>query len=182
MMLKRLLAVAGLATVLTIGQNCVVAQPGPGGPGGGPGGGRFGDPAQMRQMMTDRLREQLDIKDDAEWKAIEPKVAAVFEARMAVGFGGGRGMGMRPPRNNGGDNAQTQRPRGGFGGQPSPAAEALQKAIDAKAPAAELKAKLEAYRAEVKEKEAALTKAQDDLKKLLTPQQEAVAVLDGLLK
>ncbi len=188
MMLKRVLVMAGLASVLTVGMNSMSAQNGPvgGGPGPVPGGGTNGpvgpggrfDPAQFHQRMTENLREQLGIKDDAEWKAIEPKARAVFEARMAAGGGPGamRGMG-RPPRDN---PAAGQHHRGP--GAPSVAAEALQKAIDAKAPAAELKTKLEAYRAEGKEKEAAVVKAQEDLRKLLTPQQEAVAVLNGLLK
>lgn len=63
----------------------------------------------------------------------------------------------------------------------SAALTALQAAVDAKAPAPEIKTKLEAYRAEVKTKQATLDKAQDDLKKLLSAQQEALAVIAGLL-
>ena len=167
---KNVLAMAGLATVLTVGMSSAFAQGGPGGPRG-----NF-DPAQFQQRMLDNTRQALDIKDDAEWKAIEPKVTAVMEARRGVP-NAGMGMMMRRPPQDGAD--QPQRPRG-FGA-PNPALEALQKAIDAKAPAAELKSKLEAYRAEVKAKQAALEKAQDDLKKVLSTQQEAVAVANGLL-
>jgi hypothetical protein len=194
-----MLVVAGLATVLTVGMSNVFAQGGPGGGGmgggmGGPGGGMGGgmgnfDPAEMRQRMVESMREELGVKDDAEWKAIEPKLSAVMEARQASNTGG-RGMGMMGGRNRGnragGDNADQQggnnnRRRGGMG-QQSAAAEALQAAITGKAPAAEIKTKLEAYRTEVKTKEAALVKAQEDLKKLLTTQQEAVLVLNGMLK
>jgi hypothetical protein len=208
MMLKRVLAAAGLAAVMTVGMSNVFAQPGGGndnggapgmGFGGGPGGGGMGgnfDPAQMRQMMTERMREELGVTDEAEWKAIEPKLSAVMEARQASGGMGGRGMGMMGGRNRGnrggGDNADQQgqgngqgnnrRNRGGMMGQQSAAAEALQAAILAKAPAAEIKTKLEAYRADVKTKEAALAKAQEDLKKLLSAQQEAILVLNGMLK
>ena len=90
-------------------------------------------------------------------------------------------------RNRGGNNTtdtqgQTNTRGSRFGGPSSPALEALQKAIDAKAPPAEIKAKLAAYRAEMKANEDKLTKAQDDLKQLLTPLQEAIAVSNGLLK
>jgi hypothetical protein len=58
----------------------------------------------------------------------------------------------------------------------------LQKAIESKAPADELKAKLAKLREARKEKEAALEKAQEDLRKVLSVRQEAAAVLAGLLK
>lgn len=176
MKLSKMLLLAGLTAALTLSTNAVFAQQ-----GGGGGRGNF-DPAQMRQRMLDTYRERLDIKDDAEWNVIAAQIGKVFDARMAIGM---PGRGMMGARNRGGNNADTnnnnnrpQRP----GATPSAAEDALQKAIDAKAPAAEIKAKLEAYRADVKAKEAKLEKAQDDLKKLLTPQQEAVAVLGGLLK
>jgi uncharacterized coiled-coil DUF342 family protein len=59
--------------------------------------------------------------------------------------------------------------------------EDLQKAVEAKASADTLKAKLTAVREERAEKRAALQKAQDDLKKVLNVHQEAAAVVAGLL-
>ena len=180
---KNVLAMAGLATVLTVGIPSAFAQ---GGGGGGGGGGGFGggnfDPAQMQQMMLDRTRQTLGVTEDADWKALEPKVTAVMEARRAVpnAMGMGMGGGRRGGANAGADQTQ-QRPRNPMMGTPSPALEALQKAIEAKAPAAELKSKMDAYRAEVKTKQAALEKAQDDLRKLLSTEQEAKGVASGLL-
>src|SRR6266496_4355818 len=55
-----------------------------------PGPGNF-DPEQMRQRMQERLREQFEIKDDAEWKPISQRIATVMEARRAVGGPGGFG-------------------------------------------------------------------------------------------
>jgi len=69
-----------------------------------------------------------------------------------------------------------------FGGEPNPDAEALQKAIEAKAPAEEVKAKLAKYRESRKAKEAKLAQAQDELRKVLSVRQEASAVLAGLLQ
>jgi hypothetical protein len=62
------------------------------------------------------------------------------------------------------------------------ASTALRDAIEAKAPAAELKTKLAAVRAETKAKEAKLDAAQEELRGVLTARQEAIAVANGLLK
>ena len=59
--------------------------------------------------------------------------------------------------------------------------EALKKAIDAKASAAELKTALTKYQEARKAKQAELEKVQASLRKVLTPRQEAIAALNGLL-
>jgi hypothetical protein len=145
------------------------------------------DPAQAQQRMMERYREQLGVTNDDEWKAIEVRVQKVMDARREVGFGGmGRGMMMGRGGRGGGaanDNAAAGQGGGRRGGgrQLSPAAQELQQAIEAKAPADEIKAKLAKYREDRQQKEANLQKAQDDLKKVLNSRQEATAVLIGLL-
>jgi hypothetical protein len=186
MKLNQWLVMAGVAAVMSLGGNQVVAQPS-NGAGGQGGGGRQGrgnfDPAQMQQMMMDRYKQTLEVTDDAEWKAMQPLVQKVMELRRDTMSGMGRGMFGRGPR--GGDNAQPpdqgQQRRGGFGGTPNPDADALQKAIDSKASKAEIKAALDKYVASRKAKQAALQQAQDDLRKVLTSRQEALATLNGLL-
>jgi len=179
--LNQLLGTAGIAVALCLGATQLAAQNNAAPAGGRQGRGNF-DPAQMRQRMMDNLKEQLEVTDDAEWKVIQPLIQNVMDARMAIGFGGmGRGMfgrGNRP----GGDNAQADRGqrRGGFG-TPSPEAEALQKAIDAKASKAELKPALQKYLDSRKAKQAELEAAQGKLRAVLTPRQEAIAALSGLL-
>lgn len=179
---------AGIAVALCLGASEVVAQSssnttdqGSGQSGGGGGrrnrGGNF-DPAQMQQRMMERMKETLEVTNDDEWKALQPLIQKVMDARMAVGGGFGRGMfrGPRPGADNVGDQ---QRPR--FGPQPSAEQEALQKAIDAKASATELKAAMTKYVESRKVKQAELEKAQADLRKVLTVRQEAIATLNGLL-
>ncbi len=188
MRMKRVLLAGSLVAMLGLGASQMMGQGnqagGQGrGPGGGPGGpgGRPGnwDPAQFQQRMMERYKEQLEITDDAEWKVIQPLVQKVMDARTAMFSGMGRGMFGRGPR-PGGDNAgDAQRPR--FGPQPSPEAENLQKAIDSKASSADLKAALEKYGEFRKKGQADLEKAQADLRKVLTPRQEAIATLGGLL-
>jgi Spy/CpxP family protein refolding chaperone len=192
--LSRVLVSAGAAFALCLGVGNLLAQNGPppggggpggGGPGGG-GGGRNFDPAQMQQRMMDRVKEQLEVTDDTEWQAMQPLVQKVMEARRDAmgGMMGGRGMFGRGGRQGqAGDNAAPAggARRGGMFGTPSPEAEALQKAIDAKAGKAELKAALDKYVASRKVKQAALETAQDDLRKVLTPRQEAIATVNGYL-
>jgi hypothetical protein len=187
MKLNQWLVMAGVAAVMSLGTNQVVAQPNNGGQGGGgrPGRGNF-DPAQFQQQMMDRTKATLEVTDDAEWKAMQPLVQKVMDARRETFGGMGRGFGRGGPR--GGGNTQPadqqgqsgQQRRGGFG-TPSPEADALQKAIDSKASKAEMKAALDKYVASRKAKQAALEQAQADLRKVLTSRQEAIATLNGLL-
>jgi len=183
---------AAAAAMMCMGAGSLLAQNdnngGPGGPcgGGGGRGGRGGnfDPTQFRQQMIDRTKEMLEVKDDAEWKELQPRVEKVMDARRDASAGMVRGM-MRGMRRRGGDQGGGNDTGGGnrpsMFGQSSPEADALQKAIDSKASKAEIKAALTKYLASRKTKEAELQQAQDKLRELLTPRQEAIATLNGLL-
>jgi hypothetical protein len=145
------------------------------------------DPEQMQKAIQERvnnsLREQFGVTNDTEWTLIEERITAVNKARAAMvaygggmmGFGGMRG-GFGGGRGGGGG--------GGFlgsSGQSSPEQQALQQAIDSDAPAAQIEDLLAKFQAARKEKQAALAKAQDDLRSVLTTRQEGIAVLGGLL-
>jgi len=166
---------SGVVAALTLGaSNSLFAQ-------------RNFDPARFRQDRVDRARETLEVKDDAEWKALEPIVGKVVDAQSEVMrsmFAGGRGFRRGGGGENNGTNSNSDQPRRSrFGGEPSAAVTALQKALEDKTvPAADLKAKLAAVRAEIKDKEAKLAAAQEELRGYLSPRQEAAAVLGGLLK
>jgi hypothetical protein len=188
--LSRNLFAAALAATLSLGALSALAQDANNNQGGnrrnrgqgGPGGGNF-DPAQFRQRMMERVREEFGVKDDDEWKIISERIEKVDAARREIG---GRGMGMfgrgrGGPGGPGGAGGQGGG-RGGFGGEPSPEATALQSAIENNASADDIKAKLAAYRESQKAKEAKLAKAQDELRQVLTGKQEAAAVLAGYLK
>ncbi len=152
-----------------------------------PNRGNF-DPAQFRERMMARVRETMDVKDDSEWKLISDRVSKVMEAQREVRSGANMGaMFRRPPGGdqNAGDGNGGGRRRGGpggFGGEPSPEAEALNKALENKASNDDVKAALTKYRESRKAKQEKLTKAQDDLKKVLSGRQEAAAVSLGLLE
>ena len=133
------------------------------------------DPAQQRQRMMDRYREQLEVKDEAEWKIIVDRITKINENRR---FGGGRGLGGP---GGGGPGGPGGGGGGGFNRPSDPNAEALQKAIESKASAEEVKAKLAQLRAARKEAEAKRLQAQEELRVLLSVRQEAIAVQLGLL-
>jgi len=138
------------------------------------------DPAQMRERMMGFYREQLEIKDDAEWKVIEPLIQKVNEARMAMFSGRGGMFGGRGGPGGPGGGPDRGGDRGSFG-QRNPETEALQKAAEGKASNTELKAALARYAEGRKAKQAELEKAQDELRKVLSVRQEAIATLRGLL-
>ena len=127
------------------------------------------NPQQMlntiQKSTQDSLRKQMGVTDDQEWLLIEAKIAAVKKARTALSsYGGGFGFG-----------------RGGMSGPISPEGQALLKAANSDASTAETEDLLAKFRAARKEKQAALTTAQDELRSVLTLRQEAIATLINLL-
>jgi hypothetical protein len=173
--MKKLLTILAVTAALCVSAGSVMAQNNGGGGGGGGrpgrGGGNF-DPAQMQQRMLQRMKDQLGFTNDTDWSAVEPLVQKVMDARretMAAMFGGFRRGG--PGGGQGGGNQ----------GPANPERDALQQAIDANAPAAQIKTLLEKYRTAQKAKQAKLEQAQTDLRAVLNQKQEASAVLAGLL-
>ena len=181
MKMYQLFTIYGTAAALCLSAATVMAQNDNGGPGGGPGGG-FGrgnfDPAQFQQRIMDNVRDQLGFTNATDWNAVQPLIQKVMDARREVGNGMNMRMMFRRP---GGDNQDRPR-RGGMFGQPSPEAQALQQAIDNHAPDAQIKQALAKYEASMKQKEAQLAQAQENLRKVLTIRQEAQATLLGLLQ
>lgn len=170
--LQLMLMAAGAATVVLLSTGNVAAQ----------GRGNF-DPEQMRARMMERYREALEVKNDDEWKIIEGRITKVTDARREIGGGFGRGGPGGFGRRGGGDGGNDQGgDRRRFGPEPSPEAESLQKAIEAKASNDEIKTKLAKYRESQSTKRANLEKAQEELRKVLSLRQEANAVLLGLLQ
>ena len=180
-LLGKTLSMAAAIFALSVGAQSTFAQR---------GGGNF-DPAEMQKMMMERMRTAFDVKDDGEWKLISERITAVSDARRATQSGGGMGAmfgrggrggpggaaGGAPADANAGGGQQR---RGG--GTPNPDMEALQKAIDDKAPADQIKTLLAKVRESRKDADAKLETAQVELKKVLSVRQEAVAVTFGLLK
>ena len=136
-----------------------------------PGGGGF-DPAQMRQRMMDRMKEALGASDD-EMQALAPKIEKVMQLQRDASGGGG----MRMLFGRGGQQ-QDQQPQTPV----QQKAKDLKDAIDANAPAADIKAKMQALREARAAARQELTKAQGELRELLTQKQEATLLMMGMLE
>ncbi|MDP6904517.1 MAG: hypothetical protein QF406_08730 [Verrucomicrobiota bacterium] len=138
---------------------------------GGRGGDRGGfDRSQIMDRIMDRYRENLGFSV-AEWKVVRPKVQAVMDNRISGASGMMSMFGGGSRRGRGGSSSDEKSPT-------SDLRDLLEKENPAKG---DIKAKLAAYRADRKAREAKLKKAQEDLRQLLTIKQEAQAVLAGLL-
>lgn len=124
------------------------------------------------QDSNDPLREQMGVTNNAEWLIIEARIAAVRTARTALMSYEGGMMGMAGGFGGG---------RGGMPSRRSPEGQALQEALDSNAPTAQTQTLLAKFREARKSKQTALIKAQDDLRAVLTPRQEAIAMIRGLL-
>jgi hypothetical protein len=198
-------AILGAAAALIVGLLLVsqsLSQPGQrgqaaGGAGPqGPQGPQFQgpqfDPAQMRQMMEQRMKEQLGTNDQ-EWKVLGPRVMKVQELGRPAGGGGRGGMMMfgGPGGRRGQQGAQPGGP-GGPGGQAGApqreltaveqAAEQLSTLLDNTAAAPEdIKKQLTALRAAREKAKQELAAAQQELRKIVTVRQEAQLVLMGML-
>src|SRR5512139_3695859 len=144
---SKLMLVAAVAAGLCLSAQAQDNNQGQGrGQGRGQGGdqgqrGQF-DPAQFRQRMIERYKEQLEVTDEGEWKVVQPLVEKVSEVRMQTMAGGFRGM--MGGRRGGGPGGQGGGPGGpggpgGMFGASNPEVKAIQKAIDAKASNAEIK-------------------------------------------
>jgi hypothetical protein len=170
--LSQLFVLAGVILVLGFGSWNAPAQ------GQGQGARAF-DPSQMQEQILEAFRTQLVVTNDEEWNVIREPLSKVAQLRFEIAMGGmGAMRGMF--RNRGGDSQQAPRRFPGFG-QPSPEADALQKAIDNNAPKDQLKAALASYREARKRKQDDLAKAQEQLRQLLSTHQEAVLVSMGML-
>jgi hypothetical protein len=155
------------------------------------GGGAGGRGGFNPQRMLDAIKTRMGATDD-EFAAIQPKLEKVMQLQRDANGGGGRG-GFGGGANGG------RRNRGGAAADPNAApaatpAAAVQQSAVQKAAAdlqavldnkdstpADIKTKLDAFRAAKTQAKTDLTAAQTDLQSLLTQRQEAILVEMGML-
>jgi hypothetical protein len=152
------------------------------------------NPTQLPPRQAADLREQLQVTDDTEWSVIQALIQKVMEAKRVVQADqmdsllgqASRNAGLMAQGNrNGGLMAQANRNPGqqiptGFA-MTSPEADAVRTAIQNEASNQEIQAALTKLADARKAHLTALQKAQEDLRKVLTVRQEAVATVGGLL-
>jgi hypothetical protein len=125
-------------------------------------------PAEADARALERLREHLEVPDDAEWGVIVGRVQEVVAARAALGLPVPNFRAGPPP----GD-------KGKKGGRPEQ--DALRTAVRDKLPDAEVKARLARAHEMFERNQARVNQAHANLRAVLTVRQEAVAVVAGLL-
>jgi hypothetical protein len=132
------------------------------------------DPQRMQEMMLNRMKEVLEFGDE-DWDVIKPYMQAVFEKQQKereLAMGGMRMMMMMGPGPQ----------RGDMGEDNSPAEiKALSKALEGEDLEA-IKAAMTALRKARKQRQEELRKAQEELRELLTAEQEARLLLMGTLE
>jgi hypothetical protein len=142
------------------------------------------NPTQLPPRQAADLREQLQVTDDTEWSVIQALIQKVMEAKRVVQADqmdsllgqASRNAGLMAQANR---NAGQQIPTG-FA-MTSPEADAVRTAIQNEASNQEIQAALTKLADARKAHLTALQKAQEDLRKVLTVRQEAVATVGGLL-
>ena len=165
-----------VAICLFVAMQAAAADTPPPAPGGGQGRGNW-DPAQMQQRMLDRIKETLAPTDE-EWKVLQPKVEAVQKLAMQARTGGG-GMFGRRRQQGAEDPTQPAREKSDVEKKTAE----LQALIDNKdtAPKA-IQTKMQELRDAKTLAKLNLKKAQDDLRELLTPKQEAQMLMMGMME
>lgn len=134
---------------------------------------------QMRQRMVEGLKQQLKCSDE-DWKAIGPAVEKVQEAQRELRrYSGGR-MSFFAGMRRGREGEAARRVR--TAAEESPLAP-LRKLVEQDKPAAgELKTALAKFRKARDAKRTGLKKHQKFLLEIVTPRQELVLVLAGILE
>lgn len=148
-----------------------------GGQPGAQGGQRF-DPAQMRQMMEQRMKEQLGATD-AEWATLGPRVMKVDQLNRQISGTGRGGMfgGRRGPQGD-----QQGAGQGAEMTAVDKASQQLRTTLENTAATPDqIKKDLAALRAAKEKAKQELVVAQQDLRKTVNARQEAQLVLMGLL-
>lgn len=117
----------------------------------------------------EKLREFMEVTDDAEWEIIAARVIKVGETRAAVWTAS---PALRNNPTAGGDKRSAAA---------HPEQDALRSALKDRLPDAEIKARQARAHEIYQENQAKLARAQDELRAVLTVRQEAIAVMAGLL-
>jgi hypothetical protein len=128
--------------------------------------------SEVENRSLDKLREYLEVTDDAEWELIAARVIKVGELRNTLWTGSSALRG-----NPSAGDKRTTRP----GVSAHPEQDAIRSALKDKLPDAEIKMRLARARETYQQNQARLTQAQEELRAVLTVRQEAVAVMAGLL-
>lgn len=131
-------------------------------------------PEDPQVRILAKLREQLEVADDAEWGIVSERIVRVGELRRVLT---GSSAGPRSSVSLVDKDKRSSR----TGTSAHPEQDALKLAVRDKLPDAEIKVRLARVHDVHRENELKLARAQGELRAVLTVRQEAVAVIAGLL-
>lgn len=167
--MKRVWMVMTVASVAMIG-SLAMAQDQAGGDRANRGDRRQRmDPAQMQQQRIERIKQQLGATEE-EWQVLSPLMDKVFTAQRNASTWGGWGA-------RGGDRQGNQAES-----ELQRASRELRSAVTDNANDSTIQERLAAYRAAREKAHAELEAARKELKEVLTPKQEAILVVNGVLE
>ena len=124
-------------------------------------------PGEPDTRALTRVRENLEVPDDAEWDVIASRINEVVSARAALGLPV-PGFKVAPTSNEKGKRGTVD-------------ANSLRSALRDQLPDGEIKVRLDRAHEDFERKQARVNQAHANLRAVLTVRQEAVAVVAGLL-
>ncbi len=136
--------------------------------------------------MLERYREKLDVKNDTEWEIIRARIENIYMAerdlRLALSASTHR---ISSPKDKSGRTGHSSSPESSArSAEPGADSDvvALKQMVEGNAPAKDMKARLDRVRQMLRQKRENLENAQEELRTVLSVRQEAIAVLNGLLR
>jgi hypothetical protein len=181
----RITTVASLA-VLFIAASALAQAPNQGGGGRAPAGAQHGgamaggaiDLKQFQQQVLDSIHEKLEVSDD-DWTKLEPKIQKVMEAQRNARSGAGLAI----TRSSGAGTAVRSTGGGELATPPGKAMQEVRVAVEDKQVSDEqMTKKIAAFRETRDKARGELEAAQKELKGALTPKQEGVLLMMGLIE
>jgi hypothetical protein len=140
--------------------------------------------SEKHSKILDRHRERLEIKDDAEWEVIRPRIENILRAEKELRdalSSSSRKLSSPKDRNS---RTSSESASASSRSEPQPDTDVvlLRRLVEGNAPAKEIKERLTRVRQMIQQKRDALENAQEELRSVLSVRQEAIAVLQGLLR
>ena len=134
----------------------------------------------------ERARLKLEVTDDQEWKIIQDRLERVLRAQRDYqnGLFSTKSRALNPGAKKADRGVATTDP--GAGNRPKGTSDTdagtLRKLVESKAESNQIKLALTHIRGTLREQQDELERAQEDLRSVLTPRQEAISLLAGWLR
>jgi hypothetical protein len=146
-----------------------------------------GDKPKAKAKMLERYRVKFEVKDDAEWNIIQERIENVLRAQRELQSA----LNLTQQKNHSssgkssGDATKGNKHNGQVRASDEPSesdVRTLQQLVETRAPAQQVKPQLARVRDMLRAKQEKVANAREELRAVLSSRQEAIAVLNGLLR